>query len=277
MNTKTLLLTIELPLAVLLMALPVEGQAPKPPQTSTTTPAPIRRMPDGKPNIEGFYTTAAMTGSWGLEDHPAEFGLPGGKALIVDPPDQKLPYLPWAKAEQLRRRQSENGHEDPTAHCFVGGVPRQMYVLGGGIQILQPPGYVVMFFERMAYRVIPLDSRPHLPDSIRLWEGDAVGHWEGDTLVIDTTNFNGKSGLTEIGDFVTQTEHVVERLTPVDAGTVRYQATIEDPMAYSRPWTIAFSYKRGQDELLEVACHEGNQDLEHMLALKKAQDAGTKK
>lgn len=265
-------------LALVVLAAPwsASGQA-SPQAQKPATPGPVPRMADGKPDMQGFYTTAAMTGSYGLEDHPPEFGLPGGKALIVDPPDQKMPYQPWAKAEQLRRRSDENSHEDPAAHCFVTGMPRMMYVLGGGIQIMQPPGYVVMFFERMAYRVIPLDGRPHIPDTIRLWVGDSVGRWEGDTLVIDTTNSNGKLGLTEIGDFVTHTAHVVERLTMVGANTVKYEATIDDPMAYTRPWTIAYSYNRGNDELLEVACHEDNQDLHHLLALKKGAEAGTKK
>ena len=95
-------------------------------------------------------------------------------------------------------------------------------------QILQPPGYVVMLFERMSWRQIPLDGRSHIPDNVRLWQGDSVGHWEGDTLVIDSTNFNGKAWLNEVGEIVSYAEHVVERITPIDADNMTYRATITD-------------------------------------------------
>ena len=80
------------------------------------------------------------------------------------------------------------------------------------MQILQPPGYVLMLFERMSWRIIPLDGRAHIPDNVRLWQGDSVGHWEGDTLVVDTTNLNGKTWLNEVGDVVSHAEHVVEHI-----------------------------------------------------------------
>ena len=111
------------------------------------------------------------------------------------------------------REEPYRGYDDPTAHCFVAGVPRSMYV-PSPVQILQPPGYVVMLFERMSWRIIPLDGRAHIPDNIRLWQGDSVGHWEGDTLVVDTTNLNGKTWLNEVGDVVSYAEHVVEHSFP---------------------------------------------------------------
>ena len=141
------------------------------------------------------------------------------------------------------------------------------------IQILQPPGYVVFLFERMSWRIVPLDGRAHLPDSIRLWQGDSVGRWEGDTLVVDTANFNGKTWLNEVGEIVSHAERVVERLTPVDADTINYEATVTDPIVYTRPWTIAFPLRRIKDDLLEVACHEDNQDLQHLKEIKDAAEA----
>jgi hypothetical protein len=136
-------------------------------------------------------------------------------------------------------------------------------------QILQPPGYIVMLFERMSWRQIPLDGRNHIPDDIRLWQGDSVGHWEGDTLVIDSTNFNGKAWLNEVGEIVSHAEHVVERITPIDADNMTYRATITDPVVYTRPWTIEIGLRRQDDEILEIACHEDNGDLQH---LKDARD-----
>src|SRR5258708_7666995 len=104
----------------------------------------------------------------------------------------------------------------------------------------------------------------HIPDNVRLWQGDSVGHWEGDTLVVDTTNLNGKTWLNEVGDVVSHAEHVVERFTLVDAGKLIYRATVTDPLAYTRSWTIEIPLSREPDELLEVACHEDNGDLQHL-------------
>ena len=128
----------------------------------------------------------------------------------------------------------------------------------------------MVLFERMAWRQIPLDGRDHIPDDIRLWNGDSVGRWEGDTLVVETTNMNGKAWLNEVGDVVTHTQTVVERFTPLDADTITYQATVTDPIAYTAPWTMEVPLNRRDDEILEVACLEDNQDLEH---LKDVRDA----
>ena len=105
---------------------------------------------------------------------------------------------------------------------------------------------------------------------MRLWQGDSIGHWEGETLVVETRNFNGKTWLNEVGDVVSHAEQVVERFTAVDAGTIAYQATVTDPIVYTRPWTMAMPLRRQPDELLETACLEDNQDLPH---LKEVRDA----
>jgi len=237
-------------------------------QAAAPKPGPIRRMADGKPDLTGMYGADAGGANYGLERHDRDFLTPGTRGVLVDPADGKLPYLPWAKTERVIRELPEHGYEDPTAHCFVAGVPRSMYT-PSPYQILQPPGYVVLLFERMSWRTIPLDGRPHISDNIRLWQGDSVGHWEGDTLVVDTTNFNGKAWLNEVGEIVSYSEHVVERLTPIDADTVTYRATVSDPVVYSGPWTIEIRLRRQQDEVLEVACHEDNGDLQ---GLKDARD-----
>jgi hypothetical protein len=132
----------------------------------------------------------------------------------------------------------------------------------------------VLFFERMSWRQISLDRRQHIPDTIRLWQGDSLGRWEGDTLVVETRNLNGKTWLNEVGDIVSHAETVVERFTPVNAERITYQATVTDPVVYTRPWTIEVPLNRQADELLEVACHEDNQDLQH---LKEVRDAARRK
>jgi hypothetical protein len=245
---------------------PAAGQAPP-------TPPPIRRMADGKPDLQGYYMPDGGGGNYGLGKHDVDFLTPGGRGIIVDPPEGTLPVQPWAKAEMENRKLPERGYDDPTAHCFVAGVPRSMYI-PAPLHILQPPGFVVVLHERMSWRAIALDGRPHLPDSMRLWQGDSVGRWEGDTLVVETTNLNGKAWLNEVGEIVSHAQRVIERFTPVNGDRINYQATVSDPLVYTRPWTIALPLNRQKDELLEVACHEDNQDLLH---LKEIRDEARKK
>src|SRR5215469_13514494 len=151
---------------------------------------PFTRLPDGKPDMQGYWETSNFFTAFDLETHEkAEFGVPAGKGVIVDPPDGKIPYQPWA-LEKKKELAQHNMYEDPQAHCYLSGVPRQMYT-PFGFQILQPKNYVVLLYEAFhSYRIIPLDPRPHIPDGIRLFEGDSRGHWEGDTLVVDVTNQN---------------------------------------------------------------------------------------
>jgi hypothetical protein len=223
----------------------------------------IKRLADGKPDLQGYYMSDAGGANYGLGFHEQDFLTPAGRGVISDPPDGILPMQAWAKTEAASRKLPERGYDDPTAHCFVAGVPRSMYV-PSPLQILQPPGYVVILHERMSWRAIPMDGRAHLPDHMRLWQGDSVGKWEGDTLVIETTNLNGKAWLNEVGEIQSHAARVLERLTPIDADTIHYEATVSDPLVYTRPWTISFPIKRQKDELLEVACHEDNQDLQHL-------------
>ena len=99
---------------------------------------------------------------------------------------------------------------------------------------------------------------------MRLWQGDSAGHWDGDTLVIESGNFNGKAWLNEVGDVITHAETVVETFTPVAPDRLLYRATVTDPIAYTRPWTVEVALNKRHDELLEVACHEDNGDLAHL-------------
>ena len=235
------------------------GAALRPPERTGE----IRRLSDGKPDISGWFELDAGGGNYGLESSPQIFLTPASRGLVVDPPDGKLPYQTWARAERIARALPHRGYDDPTAHCFLAGIPRSHYV-PQPVHILQPPGYVVVLFERMSWRHIALNARPPLPDHVRLWQGDSTGRWEGDTLVVESKSFNGKAWLNEVGDIVSHMETVVERFTPVDEDTIIYRATVTDPIPYTRPWTIEVPMHRKADELLEVACHEDNEDLEHL-------------
>ena len=234
--------------------------------------APIRRMPDGKPDLSGFYNSNGRGANYGLEARPAQALTPGGQGIIVDPPDGKLPMQEWARAELKTRQTPARGYDDPTAHCVMAaGVPRGFYV-PSPFFFMQTPTHLVVLFERMAWRQIPIDpNRKHLPDSIRLWQGDSVGRWEGDTLVVDSRNFNGKPWLNEAGEITSHALTVVERFTPTNATTIVYRATVTDPLVYTRPFTVEVQFNRDPDgEMLEVACHEDNQDLKHLKDLKDA-------
>ncbi len=250
---------------------------PSGPLPEVKTGTNLRRTADGKPDLTGYYQSNAGGANYGLEQRRSELRLtPSTRGVIIDPPDRTLPYQPWARAERINREEPYRGYDDPTAHCFVAGVPRSMYV-PSPVQILQPPGYVVMLFERMSWRIVPLDGRAHIPDNIRLWQGDSVGHWEGDSLVVDTTNMNGKTWLNEVGDVVSHAEHIVERFIPTADGKITYRATVTDPIAYTKPWTIEIPLNRANDELLEVACHEDNGDLQHLKDVRDEYRAKQKK
>ncbi|MGA2716110.1 MAG: hypothetical protein ABSG41_23675 [Bryobacteraceae bacterium] len=250
-------------------AVPLEPAASRAPAAPLKAVPNIRRTADGKPDLQGFFEGNTGAANQGLEKRAATDLVGAGRGVIVDPPDGILPMQPWAVQERVSRNLPERGYDDPTAHCFLPGVPRSMYV-PAAFHIIQTPDYIVFLHERMSWRIVPLDGRAHLPDTIRLWQGDSVGRWEGDTLVVDTANLNGKTWLDENGEIVSYAEHVVERFTPAGPDAVNYEATITDPVVYTRPWTIAFPLKREKFELIEGACHEEDRDLPHLKALKDA-------
>jgi hypothetical protein len=193
---------------------------------------------------------------------------------IVDPPDGKIPYLPWAAAKHADIQSHADSptkpqYIDTQNRCLPDGAIRPQ--LHGAFRILQTPGYVLFLAEEnYGYRVVPLDGRPHVGSDIRLWMGDSRGHWEGNTLVIDIANLNGKPWLDMVGNFYGEHTHFVERFTPVDANTFDYEVTVEDPAVYSRPWKLRSRFKRThlEDkgyEAYEDPCHEGEQSADKMV------------
>ena len=170
----------------------------------------------------------------------------------------------------------------PWDRCITRG-PTGLFPAGynNGYQILQTPGYVVILAEMIhEVRVIPLDGRPHVSPDIRLWTGDSRGHWEGATLVVDTTNFHDRGWITTHagsgrlrGVPASKALHLVERFTRTAADTIIYEMTIDDPDVYERAWTVSVPLMRNDSyQLYEYACHEGNQAMELMLGGARAQE-----
>jgi hypothetical protein len=188
-------------------------------------------------------------------------------SLIKDPANGRLPLTPDGRAQRTARtKHGFDSWEDRSLseRCIVyRPVPVRSTGYNNNNVIVQAPGYVAMYQEQIhETRIIPLDARPHLGENIRPWLGDSRGRWEGNALVVETTNFHPKSDYEGAGGNRT----VVERFTLVDASTITYDFTVTDPIAYSRPWTGTMPWKRMTDQVFEYACHEGNYAMVHMLA-----------
>jgi hypothetical protein len=200
-------------------------------------------------------------------------------SLVIDPPDGRVPLRPEGEAA----RDYNSAHERDSYEfmsvwdrCITRGVPAGMFPAGynNAYEIVQTPGYVVIHYEMIHdARIIPIDGRPHLPANVRLWNGDPRGRWEGTTLVVDATNYNNKGWIATQAAAgrikgVPQTEslHVVERFIPIDADTIDYEATIDDPTMFTRPWTVSIPLHRNPTyRIYEYACHEGNRSVGNIL------------
>jgi len=211
-------------------------------------------------------------------------------SLIVDPPDGKIPpQTSDAKERAAARRVAARSHGPADSYenrslferCLTRGVPDGMLPgpYNNNMQLLQTPGHVVIFTEMIHdARVVPLDGRPHNSPTLRAWMGDPRGHWEGDTLVIDTINFTDKTSFRGSGANL----HLVERFTRIDADTLEYRFTADDPTTWTRPWTVAYPMVKTDGPIYEYACHEGNYGLKDILSgarseEKAAEDATKKK
>lgn len=264
-NSSAVLALAAAALIVLPARMPAQGGGRRRGQPQEKA-GPFTRLPDGKPNMQGFWQSRNFFTAYDLETHEkAEFGVPAGQGVVVDPPNGKIPYQPWA-LEKKKDIVAHHMFEDPQAHCYLSGVPRQMYT-PFGFQILQPQGAVVLLYEAFhSYRILPITTQPHPADAIRMFEGDSRARWEGDTLVVDVTNQNEKTWFDMSGNFHSDALHVIERYTMVDANTIRYEATLEDPKVYTQPMKIAFDLGRNTQpdyEQMEYACVEGERDLQH--------------
>ncbi len=202
-------------------------------------------------------------------------------SMVIDPPDGRVPPLtPAARAAAaertaIQRRQPEGPEDFPLpVRCLqwpTAGPPMVPGPYNNNYQIVQTRDYVAIDVEMIHdARIIPLDGRPHLPSAFRQWTGDSVGHWEGDTLVVDTTNFTDKTHFRGSD----RNLHVIERFTRTAEDTIQYRFTIDNPTAFTKPWTGEIIMSKASGPLYEYACHEGNYSLANMLASARAQEKG---
>jgi hypothetical protein len=236
-----------------------------------------------------FVSTEARRGDGtGPPSHWLEWGKPSRQAsLVVAPADGKLP--PMTADGQRRAALNRNtyvafsGFTDasdmgPYDRCISRGVLGSTLpvIYNNGNQIFQMPGYVVIRYEMIhETRVIPLDGRPHLSRAIRSYMGDPRGHWEGNTLVVQTTNFNGKTGAQANGNNLMMSDalELVERFTRTGPDTIQYEATINDPKTWTRPWSVSFPLRRDPSYgIFEYACHEGNNAMRNILSASRAEE-----
>jgi hypothetical protein len=221
-------------------------------------------------------------------EHWLEMFIPSRQAsLIVDPANGRLPSM---TADGQRRARTWpaptltyfTGPEDfnPYDRCITRGVLGSAFpnIYSSGMQIVQAPGVMTVLHEMIHdTRIIPLDGRPHVNERIRSYMGDPRGRWEGGTLVVETTNFDGRTGSygrNGNGNPTSTALRLVERFTLAAADTLRYEVTVDDPGTWTRPWTVAFSIERDSGyAIYEYACHEGNYALPNMLRGSRAADA----
>jgi hypothetical protein len=233
-------------------------------------------IPGTIPDVHYDFTQFALDRSQG----PLAFNL--RTSLIVDPPDGKIPPMTAEGqkrvAERAEARRRMGGPTDAVqnqslgARCIIvdrAGPPMLAGAYNNNYQIVQTPGYVMILVEmNHDARVIPLDGRSHLPQNVREWMGSSRGRWDGDTLVVETTNFNGRN------PFRGSSEHMrlIERFTRVDEDTIIYTFTVDDPATWTRPWSAELPMKKTVGPLFEHACHEGNYGLYNTLAGARADD-----
>jgi hypothetical protein len=231
--------------AILALA-PIPGAA----QTSTNYTPPKTR--DGQPDLQGIWQ-GLNTAGWDIQDHSASLGVPGGRGVVEG---NEIPYTPAAlakKQENFRNRQTL----DPLNKCLLPGVPRVTF-LPYPFQIVQLADRVTILHEySRVIRYIYLNGNPHPAGHIDWYMGDSRGRWEGNSLVVDVTDFNDETWFDRAGNFHSDALHVVERFTPTDRDHLLYEVTVEDPKVFTRPWKMSMPLYRRQEkdvELLEYEC-----------------------
>jgi hypothetical protein len=210
---------------------------------------------------------------YGFDLTKATFASTKRTSLVVGPEGKVPPMLPEARQRNAARAAPNKGHEFDSyenrplsERCILMNQERIPMMPGANegneLQIVQGVGYVTLLHEiDHSTRVIPTDGRPHISQSIRQWQGDSVGHWEGDTLVVDTTNFTGLTAFRGSGEKL----HLVERFTRTAPDTLIYKFTVEDPQTWDKPWTVETPWKQTQGPVYEWACHEGNSEISTIL------------
>jgi hypothetical protein len=219
-------------------------------QTASTPLIP--RASDGKPDFSGFWQVIS-TANWNIQDHSAEQGIPGGQGIVVG---NEIPYQPWAIAKK-KENYENRATADPEVKSYFPGVPRITYT-PFPFQIVQTPKEIAILYEYVhAVRHLRTDGTNHPSGHIDWWFGDSRGHWDGDALVVDVTDFNDQTWFDRAGNFHSDALHVVERYKFIDADHIDYEATIEDPKVFTKPWKIDVVIYRHKEKNFQLLDYEG--------------------
>ncbi len=228
------------------------AKVPRTPDGKPNLSAPAPRLPDGRPDLQG---------TWERTDPKY------GRDLAADMKPEDVPFQPWAKAVANERADGSHEAENPDANCLPQGIPR-IGAVPPPWKIFQTPTVVVILYEAFnLWRQVFLDGRELLSaeEVNPTWMGYSTGKWDGDTLVVDTRGFNGKTWLDQLGKPTTDALHVTERFRRKDFGHLEIRITIDDPKAYTKPWTITQEARLVPNmELMEMICNENNRDLQHL-------------
>jgi hypothetical protein len=262
------------------------------------------RTPDGQPDLQGTWLNFDSTPfeSPAAPPNPAQMPPqvgPGDEfadhshrisqkrpSMVVDPPNGLVPVMRWAEERRdyhLAHIPDAPEHETPWVRCVTRGYPAGMFPAGynNAVQIMQSPGYVILVLEMIhETRIIPIDGRPRLGAAIRQWNGEPRGRWEGNTLVVESTNYNDKGSIATSAATgrmrgIPQTDDmtIVERFTRADADTINYSVTITDPKVYTKPWTVSLPLNRDDSyQMFEYSCHEGNYAMPNALSFGRKRD-----
>ncbi len=222
---------------------------PRTPDGKVDLTAPTRKAIDGKPDLSGF---------WMPSDNVRHL-----LNLATDMKPEEIPLQPWA-AKLYQERIDTNGKDHPGVRCLPSGIPEKLNI-PDGLKVVQTPDLLVFLYEsRTIYRQVFLDGRPLPKNAQPTWMGYSVGHWEGDTLVVETIGQNGKTWLDMKGLPGTESLKVTERYTRPNIGRMDIEVTIDDPQAYTKPWSVKLGWRLIPDtDLIESICEENNKDLEH--------------
>ena len=237
--------------ALLALSAPVFLQAQAGRGTTTPRADGVRRTAEGKPDFTGLWQAMGSASS-NIQDHAADSGVRAGRGIVEG---NEIPYRPEAllkKQENFKNRLTA----DPVSKCYLPGVPRAMY-MPYAFQIAQGPNQIVMLFEYVHGVRNVFMTGEHYPGHIDFWMGDSRGRWDGDTLVVDAMHFNDQTWFDAAGNFHSDELHVVERYSPMGPDHIKYEATIEDPKVFTRPWKISLVLYRQKEEhaqLLEYDC-----------------------
>ena len=227
------------------------GKVPRNAAGEPNLAAPAPRLADGHPDLNGVWEPI-KTYSRDLADD-------------LHPETKSVPFQPWAKELADTRADGSHSRDDPPARCLPQGVPR-LAGAPGPWKLVQTPGLVVVIYESFTlWRQIFTDGRKLAAEVNPSWLGYSTGHWEGDTLVVETRGFNGKAWLDQVGKPSTEQLRVTERYRRKDYGHLDMDITIDDPGAYTKPWSVVEHFNlRPATDLLEFACNENNRDLPHL-------------